>query len=222
MSDIFGVKGSRSFYILVGLGFKLLGDDDDIRTWALTHMYARELHVYIESQTAFTPTRSDVEGGWVTLETEDEHSSDGFDCDLEEELEDNSDRLVASRPTRARRFESDEHVRKHKKKQGNKVMRLRRNQKTVKRRLCGIPGHNAATCPSKESNEVASQVPSEVASQVQSQVQSQVTMGHNLERARQSILKRKREAAAKDCLDLSSQTAANDSIQKTQGHCNCN
>ncbi|KAK6154381.1 hypothetical protein DH2020_008629 [Rehmannia glutinosa] len=56
----------------------------------------------------------------------------------------------ACRPSRARRREVDEPNLKRKKSIGNNVMKMKRQQKTLKCRRCGIQGHNASSCPDKD------------------------------------------------------------------------
>lgn len=58
------------------------------------------------------------------------------------------------RPSRARRREPDEPNSKQKKrKRGNQTLKLKRQQTTVKCKICGTPGHNAATCPNKQASQ---------------------------------------------------------------------
>ncbi|KAL8489053.1 hypothetical protein ACS0TY_025094 [Phlomoides rotata] len=60
------------------------------------------------------------------------------------------------RPTKARRIEPGE-INNNKKKGG--VMRMQRQQKTIKCRKCGNTGHNRKTCTQPSLNEEVSNVP---------------------------------------------------------------
>ncbi|KAK6137631.1 hypothetical protein DH2020_028557 [Rehmannia glutinosa] len=99
MNDKFGVRGNRRYHILVGLGFRLLTDDDDIRTWALTHVYARELHVYIDDYDYFDCSHVHDIGGWVSLEDDensDTSSEDYNDAESEDSPSNEADRFDES------------------------------------------------------------------------------------------------------------------------------
>ncbi|GER37392.1 ABC-2 type transporter family protein, partial [Striga asiatica] len=51
MSDKFGVVGSRKYFLLIGLAFKPLLDDEDIKIRALYYKYrCREMTLYVENE----------------------------------------------------------------------------------------------------------------------------------------------------------------------------
>ncbi|GER34803.1 RNA-binding (RRM/RBD/RNP motifs) family protein [Striga asiatica] len=51
MSNKFGVVGSRKYFLLVGLSFKPLIDDEDIEIRAICHKYgSKEMTLYVENE----------------------------------------------------------------------------------------------------------------------------------------------------------------------------
>ncbi|KAI3447350.1 hypothetical protein Pfo_004015 [Paulownia fortunei] len=61
--------------------------------------------------------------------------------------------LGIRRPSTTRKMEPDElHMKKKKRSRGNQTLKLKKQQITVKCRLCGVLGHNYATCPSNLDN----------------------------------------------------------------------
>ncbi|KAG8390948.1 hypothetical protein BUALT_Bualt01G0136600 [Buddleja alternifolia] len=79
------------------------------------------------------------------------------------------------RPAKARRREAGVPILKKKKRsRGNKTLKLRRQQKTVKCRCCGEPDHNSSTCPKKHSTKESNQADSQTEAPVKAKKRQRV------------------------------------------------
>ncbi|KAI3472308.1 hypothetical protein Pfo_031169 [Paulownia fortunei] len=116
--------------------------DNDVMEWAIKHLPLKEIHVYVEFEINVQTHRQS--GGENNCDNSDGGESDGVDsdgsesdggrvsCDESNGGSVSGDENDGGRPAKARRRELDELLGQQKKTRGKKLIKLKRQQTTVK------------------------------------------------------------------------------------------